>query len=118
MNKRDVYKQGYENGYEIAKGSADDVYREWVLEGVRGKEAGRDSLIDRLVADASADESENFRQFSPFEFFAKEINDSKDPEGLWAAYEDGVHKGASVAAIEYAKDLVKELGKSLGLENA
>lgn len=36
---------------------------------------------------------EGYRQYSPFEFFAKELNDSEDPDAAWAAYEEGIGEG-------------------------
>lgn len=36
---------------------------------------------------------EGSRQYSPFEFFAKELNDSEDPDAAWAAYEEGIGEG-------------------------
>lgn len=36
---------------------------------------------------------ENARQFSPFEFFAKECNESKNPDRTWEEYERGLSVG-------------------------
>jgi hypothetical protein len=36
---------------------------------------------------------ENNRSYSPFEFLAKEINDTEISEELWQAFDDGVRAG-------------------------
>lgn len=36
----------------------------------------------------------HMRQFSPFEFFAKELNDSDDPDKAWDVYENSILEGA------------------------
>lgn len=43
-----------------------------------------------LLAHAAED---NDRQFSPFEFTARELNDAEDAEELWDAFENGIIDG-------------------------
>lgn len=57
---------------------------------------------------------ENYRQFSPFELFAKELNDSEDPDSAWEAYEDGISEGIihavdNIITDEYFETIKKEL---------
>jgi HK97 family phage portal protein len=53
-------------------------------------------------------ETENFRQYSPFEFFAKLLNDSRNPDVYWQAYEDGVSIGAKKAIREGWRNAMAE----------
>lgn len=36
---------------------------------------------------------ENYRQYSPFEFFAKDLNDAENSDELWEAYEESISEG-------------------------
>lgn len=36
---------------------------------------------------------DGYRQYSPFEFFAKELNECEDPDGAWGTYEEGINEG-------------------------
>lgn len=91
MTKKDAYSEGYDNGYSAAQ----DGYKR------------ADQSWDEYESDCFETE-ENARQFSPFEFTASEINQSRNSESLWEAYDRGVAKGIH--------DGVKER-KSSGGEN-
>lgn len=71
-----------------------------------GKDEGEN--IGRLLMPKSADDlqefishvcecEENGREFSPFEFLAKEFNDSRNPDRTWEEYERGIINGATKA---------------------
>jgi hypothetical protein len=113
MNKKDVYSQGYQTGYDIAwENAADSEARYFETLRREGPPMARwaderRNVMDQIVSDALETESEHYRQFSPFEFFAADINRSRHADSLWAAYEDGVHKGALAAAKEHVKTLKK-----------
>ncbi len=47
---------------------------------------------------------EHYSQFSPWEFTANEFNESRDPDGVWAAFEDGLAVGARKAARAIHKE--------------
>jgi hypothetical protein len=51
-----------------------------------------DNLADVLVMIAGQAESDG-RDFSPFEFTAREINDNAAPDDAWTWFDDGVHQG-------------------------
>lgn len=115
MNKRDVFKRGFSTGYDIAKQNEDDAIKSWVNWAFNGVVDSNtldlcegDTIIEAIVHLASVTESEHYRQFSPFEFFANDINESHDPEGLWAAYDDGVHKGATARAKEALRAFIEQ----------
>jgi hypothetical protein len=103
MTKKEAYQTGYDTGYEIAKAQAPELVLELGGFPQRPSLATMQELAREIASFASQHESEIYRQYSPFEFFAQEINDSRDPDMLWEAYDDGVHKGALAAAKAYLK---------------
>lgn len=112
MNKKECREKGLKVGYDIAEANAAEIAKEWALgppeEGYwRLREYG--SLHDAIVGEACSYEMESYRQYTPFEFFAKEINDSGDrSDGLWEAYDAGVARGADQAANDYLKRARRE----------
>lgn len=76
MNKKEAFVYGLVNGEAAIK-------------------YNYDSEKDDDTLESEAFEAEqNARQFTPFEFFAKEVNDCGDrAEGIWESYDEGVAKG-------------------------
>ena len=95
MNKKDCYTHGYNNGYNIAETNRSDY-----------------NLIDedereKFISDMSETESDSFRQYTPFEFFAHDVNECGDrADSLWQAYEEGVYKGI-LALVKEEVNLIK-----------
>lgn len=88
MNKKECYELGKNVGYDIAQCNRADY-----------------NLMDenereKFISDMSAHESEVYRQYSPFEFFAHDINASEYPDELWDAYDTGVYNGILAAVKE------------------
>ena len=54
--------------------------------GIEDKEDFKENLFDALNS-----AEENYRCFSPFEFFARDLNDREDSEEAWESYENGIH---------------------------
>lgn len=81
MDKKTARESGYREGYGIV-----------MVNRVEFRDMDKDDVMS-----AVGEIEENGRQYSPFEFFAAEINRSRNPEDLWEAYEDGVFKGANAA---------------------
>ena len=80
MNKKDAYREGVDQGTAAAEAV--------ILE----HEAGEN------LEDAAFEAEELNRQYSPFEFFAHDVNDCGDrAEGLWEAYDKGVAAGIKAA---------------------
>lgn len=52
---------------------------------------------------AASEVFESYSQFSPWEFTAAEFNKSRDPDGMWAAFERGMSRGANRAGREIVK---------------
>ena len=95
MNKKYTYTEGFETGYEIANESIlDDL----------NPESYSESDIEKFISDCSSHESDIYRQYSPFEFFAKEINDCYNSESLWESYDNGVHKGILKCVRQFKRD--------------
>ncbi len=92
MTQREARDMGKDIGYEIASDN------------------NRGQSDDDLFKEALETESEHYRQFSPFEFTAREFNDSRDPDAMWEAYESGVAAGARA----YLKERRRAGGKRLG----
>lgn len=95
MNKKLAYQLGYDTGYDIA---SSNIHTE-----LDSEHFTKDDL-DNFASLCIETESDSFRQYSPFEFTAKEFNDSHDPDGMWESYEDGVYRGIQKRIREYKKD--------------
>ena len=85
ITKKQALEKGKENGYDIAMSNQNEFF-----------EIGEEEFFSEVIET----ETENFRQYSPFEFFAKLLNDSKNPDVYWQAYENGVSIGAKKAIRE------------------
>lgn len=77
---RKAYAYGYRNGVGIGEENRSEFEN-----------------FDTYMHKCMAAESDHFRQFSPFEFYAKEFNESVDPDSTWEAYERGVERGLTHA---------------------
>ena len=99
MTQKDAYDYGFNNGYGIGECNISDY-----------------SDFDTFISECLETESDYFRQFSPFEFYANEFNatarevhytrtDSAGrtnnhtrivkqyPDAMWESYDNGVYKG-------------------------
>src|SRR5882762_2836042 len=82
----DVYLRGFERGYNCASWQdLPEVGAKLWIDGEGHIEVDADNLWDTMSQLAYAGES-NDRSFSPFEFTAKEFNDSDDSESLWETF--------------------------------
>ena len=88
MNKKDCYNQGYNTGHDIAKSNIHDY------------DLSSEEGHDKFISEMCEHESDVYRQYSPFEFFAHDINSyGERSEGLWESYDNGVYNGI-LAAIK------------------
>ena len=91
MNKRDA------KDYGIQQGRAAIRYCE--VDETDKREAGcshddDETVCEDCLTNAAYESEMNARQFSPFEFFANDINETGDrADGLWSAYDEGVGIG-------------------------
>lgn len=56
---------------------------------------------DKFISDMAEHESDVYRQFSPFEFLAQEMNRGKNSESKWEDYDNGVLAGIERAIAEH-----------------
>lgn len=81
MNKKEARAQGLRIGYGIGEAN-------------RGSFSDTEEGREQYVSECLETECEHYRQFSPFEFLAAELNADEDrADGLWEAYESGVLRG-------------------------
>lgn len=105
---REAKSTGYDTGYGIAQDNFGELFEQFQKKHGGAVAVGdEDALIDFVVSESLETEQEHYRQFSPFEFTAQEFNESRDPDAVWEAYDDGVAKGARKAAKDGVKSLVK-----------
>lgn len=57
------------------------------------------------VANTAWEAEDGYRSYSPFEFFAKDLNDSEDPDAAWEEYEDGIADGINEEIEATAEDV-------------
>ena len=95
MTHAQVFQRGFDHGYDAAIHCECD----WAPpDGDR---------TDSLISEAFAAE-ENARQFSPFEFLAKELNDRDDSADAWDTFEQGVSSGIAAGAKDRLKEKTDE----------
>ena len=67
-----------------------------------GRNLGHDIARENYDVDMSYDENfdiafevaiDSYRQYSPFEFFAQELNEADNSEELWESYDNGIADG-------------------------
>jgi len=87
VNKTDAYNHGLDRGIEVAlhceeEEETEEEEVEWCALSVADK---RNACLESEL---------HSRQYSPFEFFASDVNECGDrAEGLWDSYDEGVVKG-------------------------
>lgn len=80
--------------------------RAWESDGV--------TLFDFLMREGGESEA-HARQFSPFEFLARDLNASRDPDGAWEAYEAGVEVGLRQVALAACRTYLAQVAERVGL---
>jgi hypothetical protein len=92
MNKKDLFAQGKESGYNVARYNNEMNPENW-----------NNSDIEKFESDCYEAES-NSRQYSPFEFLAHDINECHNSDSLWDAYDNGITAGIQ----KYVKEFKRE----------
>lgn len=83
MDTHEAYEEGYSNGYGIGQENRTDF-------------TDHDAYMEACLTH----EQDTFRQYSPFEFFAHDINELGEEGGseeCWEAYDRGVADGLDAA---------------------
>ncbi len=95
MNQKEAYQHGKNIGSKIAEASFDDT--RWTTE-----------QEDDFNSDVY-ERKDNYQSFSPWEFFAKEVNDTGErAESIWDQYENGFAMGAKKVFRKMANAEVEE----------
>jgi len=97
MDKRTARKIGQDRGYDLAINMEFDPRNIGDYEGL--EEAFLSAAFEAEVLS---------RSYSPFEFLARDFNSSRDPDGVWEAYERGVEVGVNKAWRERRKELERK----------
>lgn len=84
MTLKQAYQEGLDAGQSISQN---------ILTGNWGKVP---LTLEAFLAEVCQTE-ESSREFSPFEFLAKELNESRNPDRAWEDYERGIINGATKA---------------------
>lgn len=87
--------------FEIGKSTGYDIARTNVHELTADNR-------DEFLSNMAEHESENYRQYSPFEFLAQEMNRGKNSDSKWENYDNGVIAGIEQAVTERLKELESE----------
>lgn len=85
-----VYQDGFNHGQDLVTYNINDV------EECEDKNEFR----DRIIA-ACWEADDNYRQYSPFEFFCNELNNCEDPDLAWELYENGISDGIEQELDEF-----------------
>ena len=104
MNKKDTFNTGYDTGYSIAQSN--------ILLELDSDNFTQENL-DNFISECVSTESDSYRQYSPFEFFAHDINQCYNSDSLWDAYDNGVYKGIEKRVKEFKKDNKKGFKKEV-----
>ena len=96
LTLEELYEIGYETGERILDANASEL----PVIGTPGTHAEDAEDWRDEVKNMAHDAEENMRCFSPFEFFAKDLNDRDDPDEAWDSYDEGVAEGISHAVDE------------------
>ncbi len=95
MTKKDIFDSGFQRGVNVALWcEIPDIGEEIKIDGEGIIDVTKDNLFDTCMSLCFESEA-NDRQYSPFEFTAKELNDieEKKPYDVWNVFETGIYKG-------------------------
>jgi hypothetical protein len=107
----ELENEGYRVGEQIAQANSPDP-----VDNMReaDKEIFKENLMEELT-----EAEENYRTYSPFEFFTKDLNEREDSDDAWEAYDEGISRAFSDTVDEYDDKpipITKELGEELTIQ--
>ena len=113
----DIFEDGKDRGKTIANVIAIEDMPMIGKDGLVTEEDVKDDFMSNC-----AEAEENDRQFTPFEFIAKEINEREDADDAWDQFDNGINDGfeevwdESVIQVtdEYAEEMTKEMLNETG----
>ncbi len=86
LNLKELYDDGFRHGQDLFQYNYRDV------------KITEDMDVDEFrdkVFDICGEADDNSRQYSPFEFFAYELNAAENSEEAWERYESGIWDGVA-----------------------
>lgn len=107
----ELENEGYRVGEQIAQANSPDPVDDMM-------ELDRETFKEIFMEELTEAE-ENYRCYSPFEFFAKDLNEREDRDEAWEAYDEGISRAFSDAVDEYNDKpipITEELGEELTIQ--
>lgn len=92
----EVYEIGFRHGQSLFDCNIYDVSTKNLLT--------LDEFKERIRA-ICWEADDGYRQYSPFEFFCRDMNDAPNSEEAWESYEKGIGDGVEAAIEEFCSDL-------------
>lgn len=84
MDNDTIIRYGFNHGQDLVAYNCKDVK---ITEDMEYNE-----YLD-AIRELAWEAEDNYRQYTPFEFFAQELNDSEDPDEAWDTYETAMSEG-------------------------
>ena len=107
----ELENEGYRVGEQIAKVNDPDPCEK---ESETNRSEFKEAYMEKLN-----EAEENYRQFSPFEFFVFALNSREDADEAWEAYGEGISRAFSDAVDEYDDKpipITEELGERIVID--
>lgn len=95
IDLQEVYNKGFSHGQELVRCN-------WInfVEMIDLDDEDIEECKENLT-EYCWEADENYRQYSPFEFFAYELNKAENCEEAWDSYEEGIGEGIRTAVEKY-----------------
>lgn len=77
-----VYQEGFRHGQALVRFNINDI-----------EECEDENEFKDKITALCWEADDNYRQYSPFEFFCNELNNCENPEAAWDVYERGIADG-------------------------
>ena len=84
MNNDTIVRYGFNHGQDLVACNFGDIK---ITEDMEYNE-----YLD-AIRELAWEAEDNYRQYTPFEFFAKALNEMEDPDAAWDTYETAMSEG-------------------------
>lgn len=99
----DAYRRGWNHGHGIACHNVPQLGETYWTE-AEGRLVAYEDTIRDIHASLCHEAADGSRSYSPFEFTAKEFNDSEFSEELWEAFEAGTNDAIQADLADYTDE--------------
>lgn len=106
LTTKSVNLDGFEHGYSLA--ACNWYYAKTYEKRMENCEDFDPDDVEKLrdeIVQLCWGADENYRQYSPFEFFAHALNEEENSDELWDAYEEGISDGVNAFIDEKLTEL-------------